>query len=778
MGWQDGLKQTDSGAAPSASGASTAGAPKWQQGLTGGGGAPPPAAPQSGQAAADKMAVGYVGDLGPEDALVRGMTFGWEPEIESDIVGGVVGAGNLAREAVGAKVPYTAGEARKAVRDRLDTQFKAFSTEHPFASGAAEFVGGIAGPGGAKAAQYIGKSKDLLGVAKRSGQVGAVVGGITGASDNKDRLGSTIEGVKTGAEFGFATPFVGVAAAHGLSAVTPFFSRVASGTAAGIGEVWGHIAAAFMHGPKAAPDAPVTPEEQAKATAAALDYVGRLARTVKATPATLRATDPLLKAKGITGGEALGRGGVTELTAAGRTSGASADLIEPHLRARIQGTADRVQNDLAQASGVEPSAINGKLDDLHEALKAKAAPLYDVAFTMPDGSPRLLDTPEIRKLMTLPAVKDSFPRVLRALKNLEEDPSVLGFDIEPVVPPDRSMDYRLPAKIGEVEATPTHNFEGIRVRIPTIKLLHQIKSGATASLYEKATDAFGRFKPNWFESTDAKVLQRLRNALTEVPEYRLANDAGGDLMQMQEARELTPQLLSNAVDAHQFRQRWEKLTQAQKQTVAGATVAHYRGLLESGRFRPQDFQPSANEALRVKMTTILGVEGAKRFSEQMAAEVKLKSWANRIMPGFGSHTAEVVTGASRADIDVAKSLGYAGVSAGKGNHIGMLAHIGNALVSASQHARLGYISDLTKQEVTKMLLLPPDQLAARVEEAFKAAATKASDPNEKNRIQKIMEAVKADPSRAYRMLSSLTEQAAMPDPDPSDVSDQLGLTGQ
>ena len=735
-------------------------------------------------ARAQAMAKSEVGEMTGLDAFTRGMTLGFEPDIEAGVVGAATGVANVARGIAGAPIPYSAAEAAKATREQLDTSYAEYKKTHPYYSTAAELVGGMASPITRVGAEYIKGARPLaeMGVSElakmggRAATVGAGVGAVAGASDAKDRTTGAIKGAETGAEFGFATPFVSSAVARGLPIVAPFFKRVATGAGAGMAEIWDHISSAF----KPHEDADkITPEMHAKAAAAALDYVHRLTTTLKSSPEKLRATDPLLRQKSVTAGEAMGRGGIAELTTAGRVSGTSADLIESALRQRNQSTAERVQGDLAEAAGIDPSIVGEDLDVQLAALKQKADPLYDIAFTNDDGSPRIYDTPKIRELLRKPAVKDAFGRVIRSLRNLGEDPHVIGFDLEPVIPPDRSMEYRLPAKLGEVEAGPTHELEGVKVRIPTVKLLHYVKSGATALLHEKAKDPItGAFKPDWFQSTDAKVLKELRDELVRIPEYDLANGAGGDIMQMQDALNTTPKIMSPNVSEHDFLKRWNTFTQAHQETAAGAAVQHLYAKVRNGTLRTKDFNAATNPALYTKIVHMFGETGAQKFAEHMQAETKLTAWANRIMPGVGSHTAEVQAGEERAAVGMAKSLGYAGVAAGHHNLIGFLGHLMNA-GSYYRATMLGHMDAATRQEVTRLLLLPPEKLAGELDKVIENAAQHEKSAAKADNLKKMWAQFRNNPAVQQKLrqaLVTIQEQSAQPDNrHPGQAASTLGL---
>lgn len=137
-----------------------------------------------------------------------------------------------------------------------------------------------------------------------------------------------------------------------------------------------------MNPAKMAPSGPLAglPQLSPQAANQAAQYVSGLVRSAGKTLPDLSQAPALLNGRPITAAEAIGQPGITGLGALARRPGATADTLRGLVDERAESAPDRVLQDYAAATNIDPVAARGDLQALVANGRAQAKPLYDAAF--------------------------------------------------------------------------------------------------------------------------------------------------------------------------------------------------------------------------------------------------------------------------------------------------------------------------------------------------------------------------------------------------------------
>lgn len=134
--------------------------------------------------------------------------------------------------------------------------------------------------------------------------------------------------------------------------------------------------------------------------------------------AGLRAAQAAAGNKPVIAAEAIGKPAEVDLGALARRDGETADAFAGLMRGRGEGAAERILDDFAAASGIEPSAARGDIDAYVRGGQKRAHPLYQDAFS--GGSVAPLET-QFRDALTAATGKKG--QIAKRLKYIEESHS-------------------------------------------------------------------------------------------------------------------------------------------------------------------------------------------------------------------------------------------------------------------------------------------------------------------------------------------------------------------
>jgi len=271
------------------------------------------------------------------------------------------------------------------------------------AGGITGFVGTALVPG-LSGTKYISQGATRGAQIGRAMQVGgltsAVYGGTAGEGGLEDRaqgaaLGAAL-GAGTGGVVQGAAPIVG----EGFRRLGSGFSEAGSVLSRGFGRV--------------APEAEITPE----ATTGAQQY---LARLLESSGADLAGNPIAAMGKPITAAEAIGPSGIANMAALTRRSGRAGNMAQSQLGARAVEQPNRVVQDFADLTGMDPAGSADMIQNLATTGRARARPIYDEAYSM-----QVQPSPLIENILARPVGQAALRRAYKIARNEGRNPEELG----------------------------------------------------------------------------------------------------------------------------------------------------------------------------------------------------------------------------------------------------------------------------------------------------------------------------------------------------------------
>lgn len=653
--------------------------------------APPPAAPPAedwrGITDLTHMDTLPKGDMGAAfGEAARGATLGFG----NDVAG-------MTGPAIGAVTghPGTSQQYRDAEQHRHDD----FSRRHPVASGALQIGGSLLNPVGWEMDAYLA----ARGVAPaiRAMIVGGSLGGADAAGQTQGDLQHRLAAIPGGVGMGAA----GGALLHGAAKVAGPLAARAGGA---LSEAGSRIRAGMGH----EPGAPPTPAMRLRAQQQGTEAVRAMARRSDPTGQKLRFNPREARGKPITAAEALGRGPETQLKVAGRRQGQTPDALEAQLRARREETADRVVQDFAHVTGIDPEAAEGDFVGQMAHLRAQAAPLYERAYAHTE-----VESPELTALLERPAMKRATANAMRIAQEEGRDPTELGFVMQKV-PVTSSL---------EMSGGGKHSFvveQEVEVQRPTMQTWDYIKRGMDDVIegYRKN----GKLELNTQGRAEVQTLHQLRDALTDPAkpwgsDYGAALNAGGEPLRQEEAFRSATKLLSGTVSVADFGNRIAKYTPAQVDALKAGIVNQVRNAAMAGRQRLGEM---VTPAFKAKMERVFGKKAAAEIAERIEDERFLMQHGNRMMPGVGSDTSETLL-ADQEQREALKEVAGVARHATKGEWGKMLMHaLSSPLVGAYRGAQMP-MDEATRDVIGALLAKSPSEFA-RVLQDHGATAGQAS----------------------------------------------------
>lgn len=596
----------------------------------------------------------------------QGATFGFADEINAGGAALTAGANNaLSKIGLTKGAGYNSRQAYDAVMEAEREANARFAQEHPVQNVALQIAGGIMAPGAKGGAKFIGKGRNLGQASLRSGAVGAMTGALYGAGTAEggaaNRAKGAMTGGATGAVVGAATP----GAIRGAQFV---------GRRLGAGAV--EAGSRVVQGLGMTSREP-TAQQVARASTRATEYVGDMAR--KAPAGALSANPMEAAGKPILAAEALGRPGVTQLAAVARRAGQTPDTLESNLTQRAAAMPERIQSRLQDLTGITPEAVDGDFIAHAQQLRAKASPLYDVAYASNAPQNATLD-----RLLVRPSMRKAMSRAAVIAEEEGRDPTALGFDFNDA---------------GDV----------IHVRKPSMQTLDYIKRGLDDVLEGYRDGTTGKLRLDEGGRAILGTLNEYRDTIAPAGSaYRAALDAGGEPLRQEEAFRLAPKLFNAAVSENAFARRFGGFTEAQREAFKGGFLNDVYEKLRVGRLRLKDVQTPAF-ASKVRLT--LGDEVGQGFVDDVAQELQLAKTGGRMNPGLGSPTMELqAADAERAQ--VAEGLTGAARTLAQGRPVTAAAQAIASPIAGAYRGMQAPIDQATRDEVGRLLQLSPSELDA------------------------------------------------------------------
>jgi hypothetical protein len=471
-------------------------------------------------------------------------------------------------------------------------------------------------------ARAVAAAPTLGQAAIRSGVLGATSSGVSGyaAGEGQNRGRSTIEGAGVGGAFGTALPFAVPAVSalvdrasplvrQGLNAAAPMVEGVGRAVPA-VDDLTGNVAARMR---AMAPPPPTVEGPEAIA-------LRHLARTLQSSGLSL---DDLRNAPAsITSAEALGPTGRRQIGALARMEGQTGQKLEALVTGRASGRMGNLKDAFADATGQDPDAVEGSMEALLSAGRAKAAPLYDAAY-----SDTLEMTPTLREVTQRPAVQKGLRKAREQMLNAGLDPDAQGLIVDPAS--------------GDVPI--------IRItKQPSLQVLDYAKRSIDDDVSDLIDKATGKFKrPNEANSL-IQVADDLRTELTRQSDsYRQALETSGDYLRVNAAFKDAPKMLFKGNESPRaLAQRLSKMTDSEREALKAGVANHALTLVNTGKMKPGLF---STQGVQQKLRILLGDEQAEKLIQTAEVEAQKVAFERRYGPDTGSGTQPFIQGAREID---------------------------------------------------------------------------------------------------------------------------------
>lgn len=424
----------------------------------------------------------------------------------------------------------------------------------------------------------------------------------------------------------------------------------------------------------------------------ASDYVARLAKGAGKSVEDIEKYAEDVFHKPVTGAEALGRPGKTALMALGRREGETPDALEGLLQSRKAGASDRMLGDFSDTVGIDPEVAQGNIEGLVKKGRDDAAPLYDLALNATPATSEYLE-----RLSNDSIVRQGMQRGIRIeqLKALSErrpfDPNayaVTGFN-----------------EAGDPQIGP----------VPTWKTWDAAKTGIDDVLNQYRNKLTGKLELDDM----GKAINGVRaSMLDEVdslnPAYKAARAKAGDYLSASTAFDRGQKsLLNGNVTERQFGEMLGKMSKTDHEALKGGIANQLFNMAQNGRLKPSLL---TTPRVQSKLIMAFGKDGAEQFVERLKAEGQMAADTNRMMPGTGSQTSEVLNATSDQDVTNAAllDLAHATYHAGTGNHGAAASRVGSALKTLWARGKTAGMPIEVRNEVGKLLMMSPKELADHI----------------------------------------------------------------
>lgn len=513
----------------------------------------------------------------------------------------------------------------------------------------------------------------------------------TEAGKVTDRIASFLPAVPGGGA-GLGTRILGRAVAPGLGSVLgENIGDENSPNLRTAGQIGGAVLGAGAFGgaralSEAVRSAKLTPEEVAQS------YVANVAKSAGVEPgANLGASS-----RGQTAAEALGPTGVANLAALGRRGGETALTLSQLLKQRAAGAPERILGDYESASGIAPEAAQGNMQGIIERGQQAAKPLYDAAF---DATPntsehleRLAAQPDVRQGMAL-ALKNAQRRAIG--KNEPFDPNayaVTGFN-----------------EAGDPQIGP----------VPTWRTFDMGKRGLDEMLEQFRDPITRQIKKT--DSSDAidQLRRGLVGALDEAnPQYKAARSSAADYLSANEAfGQGQNHIINPAVTAAKAKSYFDSLSAPNQDAYKAGIANKLFNQAQNSRLKPSQLLTLAAQD---KLRSVLGPVKGQQFIDGLQQEISLAQSGQRMMPGGGSITSDILNATKEQDLsDTVRGASHFARAAGDlaSNRYGSA--IANALRGTYHFApdmfRTGGMSEPARNAAGRMLMLPPEEFSQQLQ---------------------------------------------------------------
>jgi len=674
---------------------------------------PPPASPQ--RTPSQQRAYEHERDtsidqtVDPRAAMfVRGLSGGgWADEIDANVEGAMTSLQNAGRRVMGRPIPFTGREAHDAALEVNRETERRYRAQNPGVLGIDpyEMAGEFFLPWGKlnRGLRAAGVSSPAL----RAILLGAGAGAESGSgSADTDDVGERVAAGGRGALGGALT----AGALHGTGRI------LSASPVARIGGALSEAMSRIRDNFGREPGAPPTPAQAARGERLGTEMVRQMANRSDPTGQNLAANPLEQRGAPITSAEAMGRNAQTALKVAGRRQGATPDALESMLADRANETPQRIVQDFAEITGLDPAEIGGDFTAQTARLRAQARPFYDRAYGY--NEPVINDT--LRRLMTRPSVRNAITRAERIAEEEGIDPRMVGIVRDAAGNPQMSES-------------------------PTLRTWDYVKRGLDDVMEGYRDPTTRRLNLDTEGRAVQDTLSRLRDALTDSdtgwgPAYARALQAGGEPLRLEGAFTAAKTLMSNTTAEREFNSRIAQMGEAEMEALRAGIVADVRTRAMAGRQRLGDMLTRSYEQ---KLMRVFGEDRGRQLIQRIQDERFLLTHGRRMQPGIGSDTSETQMG-NQEQQESMRTAGRAAYHAVHGRGVSALMELaGDPIMGLMRGAQMP-VDEATRDAMGRLLMLPPSELSQVLREYAASRGTPfLTDPQVQQLIERMSVAAKS-----------------------------------
>lgn len=434
-------------------------------------------------------------------------------------------------------------------------------------------------------------------------------------------------------------------------------------------------------------------------------YLAKTVAGIGATPESI--AQNTIQGRGQLGAEALGPNGIAILATLGRRSGSTGEALGNALTTRAVGAPSRMMHDFTSAAGIDPRAAQGNFDQVLEAGQKAAKPLYEEAYKQNTN----MASPVLDKILETPAGKKA---LADARTKMQNDMSLMGT-------PD--ADLMEQAAEGGTDIPTRGVASGMKLRVYDYvkrSLDDQIGAAFRAGNKNEGSILID-LKGKLVKALDDADITGQAGPNSVKPEggaYARARAAAGDYLGAKQAYEDgQAHILSTLTSADDVAKYAAKLSPSALEAYKGGIANKILTQAQNGRLTPRLV---GTDAVQLKLAAAIGPEKAQQFIDGIQQEADLAKTGGRMMPGTGSISSDALLNAGEMDHGAALQAGMHGAKA-----VGHLlqGNVGGATVgalAAIKHfapdmLRSGGMNADTRNELGRILMLPPDEMASQLQ---------------------------------------------------------------
>jgi hypothetical protein len=379
-----------------------------------------------------------------------------------------------------------------------------------------------------------------------------------------------------------------------------------------VGRVAGGVAGGALAGLRTAGSQqnamPVEPSANEPPIQLPPDQAQRVQEYLRSLASSASPDDIAARPGNITTAEALGPAAENALGSAARRPGSTGTNLQLEVGARAEGRPARLQSAVADTVGVSPSDASSLIQNIVTEGRAKAAPLYEQAYTHPAPQSDVLDN----LISSRPSIRQALTRAASLAAEEGRNPTSLGFQFD---------------TDGNVQ----------HIATPSVQTLDYVKRGLDDVLEGYRDPTTGRL-PNTNQVRAVRnTLTDFRGELTRLnPAYKAALSASGDYLSVQDAFDRGATMFANPnITEQQFSDFYKRLSPAEQDGVAAGIANRAFDLAQNNRLKAATFM---TPRMLAKLAIARGPDAAQKFAEAMRQEAKMAMFEGRQTPNANSGT--------------------------------------------------------------------------------------------------------------------------------------------